>query len=160
MQPWPTKSVNRDAEIMMKKSIDNWAMLSARAASNQREGACACWSLSIRAMIGSDGLAKGDGATSIDHGFDPMSVLIEDAVAAEPTELFYDFIDRLMTPQLPPPALGSPSLPTAHIPHPHPDQNRPRRVRCLHASACRYVSASPLTSCAQRYLRRQYRSPV
>jgi len=67
--------------------------------------------LSIRAMIGSDGLAKGDGATSIDHGFDPMSVLIEDAVAAEPTELFYDFIDRLMTPQLPPPALEVPSSP-------------------------------------------------
>ena len=39
--------------------------------------------------------------------FDPMSVLVEDAVSFEPPELVYDFIDRLFTHQLPPPA-GAP----------------------------------------------------
>ena len=31
--------------------------------------------------------------------FDPMSVLVEDAVSFEPPELVYDFIDRLLTSQ-------------------------------------------------------------
>jgi len=36
-------------------------------------------------------------------GFDPMLVLVEDACACnEPPELVYDFIDRLLTSQLPP----------------------------------------------------------
>jgi len=61
--------------------------------------------------LDADGLSSWDGAKIVDHSFDPMSVLIEDAVASEPTELFHDFIDRLMTPQLPPPALEVPSSP-------------------------------------------------
>ena len=38
-------------------------------------------------------------ASALNEWFDPMSVLVEDAVSFEPPELVYDFIDRLLTSQ-------------------------------------------------------------
>ena len=45
-------------------------------------------------------------ARQISDVFDPMSVLVEDAVSLDPPELVYDFIDRLLTSQ-PLPTPGS-----------------------------------------------------
>jgi len=59
-------------------------------------------------------------ASSFDM-FDPVSVLVEDAVSSEPPELVYDFIDRLLTSQQPPP-LKEGHAPSAPIPITQPHE--------------------------------------
>ena len=46
--------------------------------------------------------------------FDPISVLVEDAISIEPPELVYDFIDRLLINQLPPVPVGERNQNPAH----------------------------------------------
>lgn len=54
----------------------------------------------------------------VSPAFDPISLLVEDAVSSEPPELFFDFLDCLLTQQQqqPPPLGKCGCRPLAHIP--------------------------------------------
>ena len=98
-------NLSSDATICKKARFAGGAARRSKHSHRDDAFTCTPWP-----MVGFDGMSA-DRVMS--HEFDPISLLVEDAIASDPPELFYDFLDCLMPHQQPTGELPLHDWPTA-----------------------------------------------